>query len=58
VLTSNDSKGRLVCFFGRNDMRTLGKFKPGARLTVEGSFQEYVEDEGVMTVVLTGCKEK
>jgi hypothetical protein len=58
VLTGNDSKGRLVCFFGRNDMRTLGKFKQGARLTVEGSFQEYVEDGDVMTVVLTGCKEK
>jgi hypothetical protein len=58
VLASNDSQGRLVCFFGRNEMDTFGKFREGTQVTVEGRFVEYAEDQGVMIAVLTDCKEK
>jgi hypothetical protein len=55
---SGDSEDQLVCYFTPDEMDTVGEFTDGMDVTLEGRFQEYSEDEGVMMVVLTGCKEK
>jgi hypothetical protein len=54
----SDSEDQLVCYFSPDEVDTVGEFTDGLEVTLEGKFQEYSEDEGVMMVVLTDCREK
>lgn len=56
--SAGDSEDSLVCYFDPDDVDEVSEFTDGSEVTLEGKFQEYSEDEGVMMAVLRECREK
>jgi len=45
----------LKCLFSPQDADSVGRLKPGMKVTFEGRFLQYVHDQGRMVLVLSNC---
>jgi len=49
------SDGAIKCFFSTRDADVVGRLQPGMKVTFEGRFHQYVNDQGRMILVLSNC---